>query len=605
MKNQQNEITPRKTAQVINSDKDFGELTKEVVENTLIENGIRDENTSNSEIDLGEVALAKYDIQLQVRKCIDKPRGEANTNIKLLIDDGTNHTECKVNESGKMFEALANMGCWVDKADQHHIHNLMQKKIENKEFTITHQEIGFGTYLKREVIKLFNIETEEGSIESEYVGKARISKMGSLDGFKAGVKELIIGIPRLELSLISGICGLIVQKLDEEDTNIVVNFYGESSSGKTQTSKISTMFYGKPKDLTKTFNTTENQMEKEMAVYKIIPAIMDDKLVGLNKESTRKKSDSIVNDIFRYASGHVKGRMHDKESFVSYYSPVLITTEKSIMKLIKSKSSEGQYFRMFEIPCEPGELTKSIEHSNELGEFFKNNYGYGGEEFARWAMQNDIFGDKLKKIYNKWREKVVSDFNGIGYAARMSNRMAVLMLAGELLNDCFEFNINLDNIQSLLMDSVKVAFSIAKEKEYYLEKLIKYIKEYRGYFADSRNDCEIGKHLGLYKQNSYGRFELNATRETIQYMLSGKEPTDYLEHQLSVEKGEKFETPNNKIKPMLVMDFTNLLRDWREDGILISGRTSGSTTTLTTQKTIFKNDKQRKVCIIEFKSEIF
>lgn len=593
---EQNELTSRKEAVVISEDVDFAEMTKKIREES---------STPAAEVtleELRETIEKEYGLIITFEKIIDEVQGSGDTSVKVESVKDYNYILCEPSNITSIFSKLINIGYPILDGERFigDVLGYITRLINEREYSYSHTRIGWGYHLGQKMIKLSKLETEKGTIQSRYTGGLNLNQKGSLDGFVQGIKKLVIGNPRLELALISGVCGLVVQELDESDTNIVINFCGKSSSGKTQTTKIPLTLFGDPNKLFMTFNSTENNTEKEMARYQMLPMIMDDKLVGVSTDDSKRQCREIINAIFRYATGHMKGRMNDRDSLSKHYCPIIISTEESITDIMKSTNTKGQFFRMFEIPCQQGELTSSKEHSKQLEQFMRSNYGLAIEAFAQWLMQNNIYGDILKDKFYELHDKVVDAFGKVEYADRMANRISVIMLAGELLNDCFDFKINLDGVLHLLIESVNLAFGKAFEEDIHLKSLKKYIGAYPEYFAECRGDCSRYKHLGQYKSNEFGNKELWIEPSALRYVLSDKEPKDYLDYLGKEIEGKRFETAKKK-KPVEQNGLSQILRTWRSKGYLISGRKSGITTTLTSQVTLFNDSKQTNIYIINFK----
>ncbi len=595
---EQNELTPRKEAKVISlygGNVDFEAVTEQIREESL-------EPVKEITLEaLNEVLTKDYGLIITIEKCIDMPQGNGDTFIKVESVADYNYVQLEPSKISGLMDKLADIGYPVmNEAMREIISAFIDIKMKERDYQYTHQKVGWGFHLKQKMIKMSTAISEQGKIQSQYTGRLNLSKKGTVDEFIKGIKKLVIGNHRLELAFISGVCGLVVQELDKSDINIVINFVGNSSSGKTQTTKLALTLFGDPNELFLTFNSTENRTEKEMSEYQVVPVILDDKLVGVNGQDSKRQSKAIINDIFRYASGHVKGRMYDDDSYNKHYCPIIISTEESIINIMKSSDTKGQFFRMFEVSCKRGELTSSKEHSKQLEAFMRNNYGHAIDVFAEWMIKNSIYGDKLKDKFDGWHTKIVDAFGQVDYADRMANRIAVIMLAGELLNACFDFKIDLDGIQNLLMESVKAAFGKAFEEDAQLKSLKEYIGAYPDNFADCRVNCNRYKHLGQYKKNEYGYNEVLVEPDALRYILSGKEPQDYLNYLKIESEGEKFETEKKK-KPVEQISLLQILRTWRSKGYLISGRKSGKTTALTSQETLFNDSKQTSVYIIQFK----
>lgn len=439
-------------------------------------------------------------------------------------------------------------------------------------------------------IRLQDIYTKEGSLGSEYCGdlKGKIDKKGTLKSYVDGIRELVIGNPKLETALITGFSGFLTQALSieqKDDYNIVVNFTGKTSTGKTTTSKLALIPFGKPKNLMRSFNETQARSEISMSNFGIIPYIMDDKTAGSNIKQ-RVGIESLITEIMALSDGDVKRRYHDKED-KKFYCPVVMSTEDSIAEAIADTTKKGAYYRFIEIECNK-DLTDSGEHAEKLDEFMDANYGVAGEEFAKYLA--GIYSTQT--MVEDYLDVVANIRNRKGSNHRAAKRQAVLMFTAQLMNECFNFNIDTDKLLKMLDEQFMKSFEKSNKILAELKRLHDYINDNQKYFK-SFKEFNREKCLGIYDYDSTNNSkQLIIETVAFNHIINGGTPAEYF----SFNDKAKDYKDNIDIGSNLG---SKLIRVWKSKGYVVSGGSHGKTIKSTSGRTI--DGKQRQVYIIDFK----
>ncbi len=439
-------------------------------------------------------------------------------------------------------------------------------------------------------IRLQDIYTKDGSLGSEYCGelKGKIDKKGTLSSYVKGIRELVIGNTKLETALITGFSGFLTQALSieqKDDYNIVVNFTGKTSTGKTTTSKLALTPFGKPKNLIRSFNETKAKSEINMVSYGIIPYIMDDKIAGINVKQ-QVAIVNMINEIMSLSKEEVKQRFYDKED-KKFFCPVIMSTEESIAEAIADTNQKGSYYRFIEIECNK-DLTDSGEHAEKLDEFMDANYGVAGEEFAKYLA--GIYSTQT--MVEDYLDVVANIRNRKGSNHRAAKRQAVLMFTAQLMNECFNFNINTDKLLKLLDEQLLKSFEKSNKVIAELKRLHDYINDNQKYFKSlkefKRDEC-----IGIYDYDSTNESkQLIIETVAFNHIINGGKPIDYFKF----SDKAKDDKDNIDIGSNLG---SKLIREWKAKGYVISGGSHGKTIKSTSGRTI--DGKQRQVYIIDFK----
>jgi hypothetical protein len=437
-------------------------------------------------------------------------------------------------------------------------------------------------------IRLQDIYTKEGAIDSEYCGELRdkVGIKGTLESYIEGIKKLVIGNPKLEVALVAGFTGFLTQAMHiekEDDCNIVFNFTGKSSKGKTTTTKLALTPFGRPQDLMRNFNETQARSEVSMESYGIIPYIMDDKLTGydVNKRADIK---SIVTEIMALSEGNVKRRYGDKKDG-KFYCPVLMSTEESIADAISNTTKRGSYYRFLEVEC-LNDLTKDGEHAEQLDRFMSKNYGLAGEVFAEYLIERytteSLVDEYMGFVANIRKESCCSH--------RVAKRKGVILFTAKLVNECLDIGIDIAKLNEMLDKQIDSAFQKSNKTLYVLKELHEYIEKHKKYFT-TRKIFNREKFMGIYECDSTNKTkQLTIEPSAFNHIINGGTPSEYF-------KFIKKDNDNSNVN-IGSNEGVKIIKAWKAKGYVLSGGSHGSTFKNTSGRTI--DGRQRQVYIIDF-----
>jgi hypothetical protein len=513
--------------------------------------------------------------------------------ISLTVDHIKIDKEYSLDNMDTLSDNLRRMH-WFDMEYNRQIADQIINIVRQDIFGYQHTNIGWSELYNNVVFKLYNIIEAERVIESNYVGNLRITQKGEYNEYIKRINELVIGRTRLELAWCVSVAGVLLSLLNIDDTNVVINYYGESGSGKTITSKVALSMFSLASKLFMSFNTTDNELERQFGKYQILPAVIDDKLVGEFGEISEKRTAyKLASQLFRLAEGHVKGRMNSKDSLIEYYCPIIMTAETSIVEAMKQVKADGQYHRIIEIHCDKGELTESIEHANKINEFLDNMGGVAAEPFIQYLMKRHS-KESLMCKYMGFREEITACLTDKGINTRASNRIALIKLAAELLKECFQLEFHTQDITELLITSCQNAYEKADALQEQYKNILSYCQKHSNYFVETCKKANIEQHLGLIKSDETGRKVLQVSGETLSFILTQKEPQQYLDY---IKENNITTVSEEKIK-INSLNVVELIRMLRDKGYIKTNLAKTSKDALTTKVTLFTGDKQVPVYTI-------
>lgn len=305
---------------------------------------------------------------------------------------------------------------------------------------------------------------------SAYIGNLLLQS-GTIEGWTEVIKQEVLGHTPLEFALVCGfaspVVSLIARDLDMEV--LICHAYGDSSQGKTTAGRVMVSPFGCPNrqegGLMLHWKGTQNGMVAQIAGKHGIPLVFDEASMNRLKDFTEM--------LYLLAEGREKARMTKEMQLrtrASWSGLFFSTAEHSLRH--KSNRNSGLIVRLFE----KGNVrwTRSAENAENIREGLLQHYGHAGPKFVEYLIQlgkEAIFG-----IWKKWASIC---YNKMEYKDGLSNRIAdkyaLILATAELMNKCFDFQVNIDGILDFLleMDQENVEGRDLGEQAYqYLKQMV-------------------------------------------------------------------------------------------------------------------------------------
>jgi len=161
---------------------------------------------------------------------------------------------------------------------------------------------------------------------------------------------------------------------------------------------------------------------KIIAHYGVVP--IEDEDFNANMNFAKKDIASFVLELFS-----------TEQEDALCFSPIIITSVKSVSETTGRSGNVGQMARILEVNCMEDLLTESGGHSRAIKNFTEENYGYVGFMVLEHLYKNKVIAE-LDSRYLSWLSKI-EDGMGHGSAERLCNQLALYMLSAEVFNDSF------------------------------------------------------------------------------------------------------------------------------------------------------------------------
>lgn len=263
----------------------------------------------------------------------------------------------------------------------------------------------------------------------------------TIDEWRENIGKYCSGNSRLIFGVSHGLASTLLHLT--QSTNGGINFFGQSSTGKTTIAQVCVSLFGDPSYLL-TCRTTTNAAEK-------LAHSRNDCLLVLD-ELAQMEAKELGNTIYTLGNGKGKERMlsgGELRPCLAFRCNYLFTGEIPVSQRINEggdRETEGQLVRVLDIPavvgehgvfdCLPDEFKSGAEFSNHLKEQCSEHYGTCALAFLEEVTKPENLSHIKEKLEHSRQQLIENLPQGIqGQTERAINRFALAACAGELATE--------------------------------------------------------------------------------------------------------------------------------------------------------------------------
>ncbi|TNC12675.1 DUF927 domain-containing protein [Methylobacterium terricola] len=346
---------------------------------------------------------------------------------------------------GAVAAELANRGLTVSRNARAHLCNYLNQVRVNARVT-TVNRTGWHVVGERQVFVL--PDQVVGQPDNETVllvgaAAAPYSSRGTLDDWREGIGRLSVGHSRIVLAIATALAGPLVHLVGGEGGGL--NFYGQSSKGKTTTLRAAASVWGRGSadpGFVRSWRATANAQEATAA-------IVTDTLLCLDEIGVAEGRDAAA-AVYQLASGIGKGRAARDGSIrnpttwrVLTLSTGEIPMAAKIAEDRQRKAYAGQSVRLLDIPADAGCGFGVFDHAGEegdparLADAIKSaavaSFGTAGPAFVRGLVEHgleEITRNVIRIMGGFVEQHVPADADG--QVRRAASRLGIVAAAGEV-----------------------------------------------------------------------------------------------------------------------------------------------------------------------------
>ncbi len=394
----------------------------------------------------------------------------------------------------------------------HYLHTALGWKQSGDELVYYHYHSLSGKSIDEPSGSVRDIRVNE--VASIYSGPLAIQPTGQFEVWKDTIHQHVLGRPALEFALVYGftsvVNGLLSKFLPLEV--LLVHIFGDSSTGKTTASRLAISSFGKPSadGLLKNWNATFNALMKVIAHNHGLPIVLD--------ESSTKTNSDFTSVIYQLAEGRDKNRLNsdiELREQEKWSGAFLSTGEHRLTE--KSNQNSGLLVRLPEF----GNIawTESATHAEAIKNALESNYGHAGPQFVQHVI--DTFEEEAWRAQlEEWKKNVVKAMTiQDGFSERIAEKYAVILLTGQVMNACFDFEIQLDSLLEFIIENDQENIGTRSLESKSLEYLQQKIVEHHAKFNSGDRGFSGTACYGAMKKND-GYLEVSILKSVVGTWLS-------------------------------------------------------------------------------------
>lgn len=288
------------------------------------------------------------------------------------------------------------------------------------------------------------------NIIGEYVGNYHLQETGNIEAYHQLLEEYVFGHTPLEFAFALAFASPIISlmSIGKSHVNLLVHIYGESGQGKTTATKLIASVFGKPAitsdGLINSWNASDKSLVTQLGETHGVPMFLDE-------ASMKDKKFEFSKTIYQLAQGQDMQRLNPDLTKMhrNSWSGVLVSTaEHSLFE--KSSKNSGLKVRVLELGYV--KWTKSAEHARAINDLAEKNYGWLAKPFIEFLQQQEL--KNIKKRYEDLRTRLLEVLpKKDSFTERVMDDLVYVLLAAEYANKCFNFTIDIDAIQSFIIEN--------------------------------------------------------------------------------------------------------------------------------------------------------
>lgn len=345
--------------------------------------------------------------------------------------------------------------------------SLQEKDAQLKQ---VHHKLGWAEHNGALIYKHQKILGSNLPYSSTYVGKLFLQN-GTFEGWKDVIVREVLGHIPLEFALVCGFASPLVALIARiVDMGVLIfHAYGDSSQGKTTAGGVFVSPFGLPSKqeggLILQWYGTKNGIVAQIADKHGLPIVLD--------EATMSRMKDFTDFLYLLAEGREKARMTKEieERKRASWSGVFFSTAEHSLHM-KSNQNSGLIVRLQEKGNVP--WTRSAENADNIKAGLLQHYGHAGPMFVEFLIKKGK--DTVVDVWKKWAKICYQKMEmKDSLSNRMADKYALILATAELMNECFDFKVNIDGILDFLleMDQENIKGRDLGERAYqYLKQMV-------------------------------------------------------------------------------------------------------------------------------------
>lgn len=378
----------------------------------------------------------------------------------------------------------------------------------------------------------------------------KISSQGTFKDWKQMVIDNVLGT-NMEIALCVGFSSIILGYLSVTDKpdigSLIINFYGQSTSGKTTALHLINSIYAKPTETMYSFSATQNALLAILNENKGVVTTID--------ELSASKSSDLSELLYQIGQGQSRLRLNSASTLHQQFRfNTVIPTTSEIPMANYLNSNQGLHMRYLELTSDRG-WTKNGEVADAIKLKCSQCYGVASDTFMTKLFKHEKGAHYISEVYSSAYTELLEKLPDTEFKTRIGASYAIIYTSAILIKELLNIDITVEKVRDFLVETEKVALDKRGEipNDLY-DKLVTYTLSHPNLFHIKDSYSRGGNKVGVIKQNK-GTYRAFFFRDEMEKVLKKDFSISNIEKAVQLLKSQdKLVTDKRRLTKYLIIE---------------------------------------------------
>lgn len=378
----------------------------------------------------------------------------------------------------------------------------------------------------------------------------KISSQGTFKEWKKMVTDNVLET-NMEIALCVGFSSIILGYLSVTDKpdigSLIINFYGQSTSGKTTALHLINSIYAKPTETMYSFSATQNALLAILNENKGVVTTID--------ELSASKSSDLSELLYQIGQGQSRLRLNSASTLHQQFRfNTVIATTSEIPMAKYLNSNQGLHMRYIELTSDMG-WSKNGEVADAIKLKCSQCYGVASDTFMTKLFQHEKGVHYISEVYSSAYTELLEKLPDTEFKTRIGASYAIIYTSAILIKELLNIDITVEKVRDFLVETEKVALDKRGEipNDLY-DKLVTYTLSHPNLFHIKDSYSRGGNKVGVIKQNK-GTYRAFFFRDEMEKVLKKDFSISNIEKAVQLLKSQdKLVTDKRRLTKYLIIE---------------------------------------------------
>ena len=322
-----------------------------------------------------------------------------------------------------------------------------------------------------------------------------LSSRGTFEEWRQMVLDNVLD-SNMEIALCVGFSSIILGYLainyKPDIGSLIINFYGQSTSGKTTALHLINSIYSNPANTMYSFSATQNALLAILNGNMGVATTID--------ELSASRSTDLSELLYQIGQGQSRLRLNSDSTFKEQFKfNTVIATTSEVPMANYLNSNQGLHMRYIELTSENG-WTKDAPTADQIKRRCSKCYGVASECFMEKIFNHEKSVKYINDVYKTAYHDLVQKLPETRFKTRIGALYATIYSSAFLIKELLDIDINTERVCDFLVSTEKRLLDKRNEIPTNLyTSLVEYTLSHAGLFHIKDSYTRTGNKIGVIK----------------------------------------------------------------------------------------------------------